>query len=111
MIILTPERADAFRDAGMEIPGDAGILVLSVVLGGPLDVAGLCGGYRTGRFGNVTIPLAGDIITTLDGNAVTSRQDLTIYLDTQTRVGGDAAVTLMCDGEEVGVEVILRERP
>ena len=109
MISLTPERADAFRDAGIEIPVDAGILLLYVVPGGTADVAGLRGGSRTVRFGNVTIPLGGDIITALDAESVTSIQDLTIYRDTQTRVGDEVAVSYIRDGQEQIVGVILWE--
>ena len=107
MVSLTPERAGAFRDAWIEIHVDAGILLLDVVPGGTADVAGLRGGSRTVRFGNVTIPLGGDIITALDAESVTSIQDLTIYRDTQTRVGDQAPVSYKRDGQEQSVEVIL----
>jgi S1-C subfamily serine protease len=111
MLSVTAERARAFRQAGMEIPVEEGLLVISVVPGGPADEAGMHGGDRTVRFANVSLPLGGDIITAIDDVPMTSLQDLTIYLDTHTRVGDSVAVTFIRDGAEQVVQMSLQERP
>ena len=64
---LTPEWARAFRQAGMEVPVDEGLLVTRVAPGGPADQAGIRGGDQLVRLGNVRIPLGGDILIALNG--------------------------------------------
>ncbi len=110
-ISLTEERAEIFRQAGMEEIVNTGVLVLQVARGGPADEAGLRGGTQLVRIGRYQIPLGGDIITAIDGESVADFQDLTIYLDTQTRVGETVAVTVIRDGQERVIDVTLQERP
>jgi len=108
---LTPERVQAFRQAGMEIPVEEGLLVIEVVPRGGADRAGIRGGDHIVRLGNVRIPLGGDIITAINGEPVTDFQELTIYLETKTQVGDTIEVTIIRDEEEQNVLVTLAERP
>jgi S1-C subfamily serine protease len=110
-VSLTAERARAFRQAGMEIPVDRGVLVLEVVRGGPADDAGIRGGDRLVRLGRYRVPLGGDIITAVDGQTVDDYQDLTVYLETETRVGDAVQIKVIRDGEEETFQVTLEERP
>jgi len=110
-ISLTAERARAFRQAGMDIPVDRGVLVLEVVRGGPADDAGIRGGDRLVRLGRYRVPLGGDIITVVDGQTVDDYQDLTVYLETETRVGDAVQIRVIRDGEEETFQVTLEERP
>ena len=111
LLDLTPERAHAFRQAGMQVPVEEGLLVIEVVSGGPADRAGIRGGDRVVRVGNARILLGGDIITAINGEPVADFQELTVYLETQTRVGDTIEVTIIRDGEERNVQVTLGERP
>jgi len=70
MTALTPSVANWFREAGMNIPVDAGLLVLSVAPGGPADVAGIRGGDRIVRMGRYQVPVGGDIIVAVDERPV-----------------------------------------
>ena len=108
---LTPERAQAFREAGMDVPVDEGLLMIEVVSGGPADRAGIQGGDRIVQLGNVRLALGGDIITAINGEAVDDLQELTVYLETQTQVGDTVEVTIVRDGVEQNVQVTLAERP
>jgi S1-C subfamily serine protease len=108
---LTPERAQAFREAGMDVPVDEGLLMIEVVPGGPADRAGIRGGDRIVQLGNVQLPLGGDIVSAINGEAVDDLQELTVYLETQTQVGDTVEVTIIRDGEEQSVPVTLAERP
>jgi len=110
-ISLTPDRARVFREAGMNVPVDRGVLVLQTVRGGPADQAGIRGGDRAVQIGRYRVPLGGDIITEVDGEPIDDYQDLTVYLETQTRVGDAVEVTFVRDGEEQTVTVTLEERP
>ncbi len=110
-ISLTAERARAFREAGMTLPVDQGVLVLEISRGGPADSAGMRGGDRVARIGRYRVPLGGDVITAIEGERISDYQDLTVYLETQTRVGDTVSVTFIRQGEERTVEVTLEERP
>jgi len=108
---LTAERARAFRNAGMNVPVDRGVLVLEVVRGGPAADSGIRGGDRIVQLGRYRIPLGGDIITAIDGEPIHDYQDMTVYLETEKRVGDTVDVTVIRRGEEQTVQVTLEERP
>ncbi|MGD9030624.1 MAG: trypsin-like peptidase domain-containing protein [Anaerolineae bacterium] len=115
-ISLTSERARIFRQAGMDVPVDEGVLVLEVNRGGPADRAGIRGGDQVGQIGRYRVPLGGDIITAINGEPIADYQDLTVYLETQTRVGETVSVTLVRvddagETQEETVQVTLAERP
>jgi len=111
MLPLTPSTAKAFRDAGMNVPVDAGLLVIEAVKGASADKAGIRGGSRVVRIGRYQIPLDGDIIIAIDGEPVNDFQELTVYLETETTVGDIVDVTIIRDGEKLTVPMALGERP
>ncbi len=108
---LTSEWARIFRQAGMTIPGDEGLLVIQVARGGPADQAGIRGGDQVVRVGNARIPLGGDIITAINGEPITGSKEFVVYLETQTQIGDTVEVTIIRDGEEQTIQVTLTERP
>jgi S1-C subfamily serine protease len=110
-ISLTTERARVFREAGMNVPVEKGVLILEVVPGGPADEAGMQGGRRVVRLGRYRVPLGGDIVTSVNGESIADYQDLTVYLETETRVGETVEVTFIRNGDERTVRVLLEERP
>jgi len=55
--------------------------------------------------------VGGDIITAINGQPIANFQELTVYLEAETRVGDKVEVTLIRDGEEITVAVTLAERP
>ncbi|MGQ9521185.1 MAG: S1C family serine protease [Anaerolineae bacterium] len=107
---LTPEWVQALRQVGIEVPVEKGLLVLSVVRGGPADRAGIRGGTQMVRIGGYRVPVGGDIITAINGHPVPTFQELNVYLDAQTRVGETVEVTLFREGQEMKVKVRLAER-
>jgi len=111
LLPLTEERAEVFREAGMDVPVEKGLLVIEAVENSPADRAGLQGGDRVVRIGRYRIPLGGDIITALNGEPMTDLQTFTVYLETQTRVGDSVELTIIRDGEEQTVQATLDERP
>ncbi len=111
MMPVTPALARAFRDAGMEIPVDYGLMVVETVRGAPADRAGLRGGERIARIGRYQIPVDGDIIIAINGERIDDFEELTVYLETKTRVGDTVDVTVIRDGREQIIPVTLEERP
>ena len=82
---------------------DQGILVREAIPGGPADVAGI-------RGGSTENPASGDVILAIDGKPVTRVADLVAGIDTRT-VGEAVSVTLVRDGAQQTVQVILGEYP
>jgi len=102
--------SEILQEAGEDVP-DEGVLILSIVRNSPAAKAGLRGGNRNIVVGNSRFPAGGDIITALNGEPVPSWQDLNIYLELKTQVGETVQVTVLRDGEEIVVPVVLAERP
>ena len=111
LLSLTSANVNALKEAGVGVPVDSGVLVLEVVAGGPADKAGIQGGSRVVRIGNYQVPVEGDIITAIDGQALTSSQDLTVYLETETTVGKTVELSIVRNGEEQVVQMVLGEQP
>jgi len=108
---LTPERAQILQEAGMDVPVPEGILLVQTAPGSPAERAGLRGGRQQVRMGRVILPIGGDILTAVDGEPIASDRDLTLHLETQTRVGETIQVTIWRDGLELEIPVVLTERP
>ena len=111
MLTLTPATAKVLREAGMNVPVDTGLLVITTVKGSPADKAGIRGGSRVVRIGRYQVPLGGDIITAINGQPVNDYQGLTVYLETKTSVGDTVSLTIIRDGAEQSIAVTLAERP
>jgi S1-C subfamily serine protease len=111
MLTLTPANAKVFRDGGMQVPIEAGLLVSEVTPGSPADKAGIRGGDRAVRVGRYQLLLGGDIITAINGKSVGDFQELTVYLETQTKVGDSVQVTIIRDGQEQTLALTLGEQP
>ncbi len=111
LLSLTSGNVSALEGAGVKIPVDAGVLVLETIAGGPADKAGIQGGSRVVRVGNYQVPVEGDIITAINGQALASTQDLTVYLETETTVGDSVELTIVRNGDQQVVQVVLAEQP
>lgn len=111
LLSLTTANVNALKEAGVGVPVDSGVLVLEAVSGGPADKAGIRGGSREVRIGNYQVPVDGDIIVAIDGQALASSQDLTVYLETETTVGDTVGLSIVRNGEEQVVQVVLGEQP
>ena len=108
---ITPERARSLREGGIAISVDQGALVVGVYRGSPAHQVGLQGGTQRVRLGNLILPVGGDTIIAIDGVEIEEGQDLTVHLETRTKVGQVIRVTMVRDGQERTVEVQLAERP
>lgn len=95
----------------LDLPVEQGLLIARVVEGSPADQAGLRGASRETVIGNRRYYVGGDILLSIDGHALASSQDLTEYLETQTRVDQVVALVIRRDGEEMGIEVKLGAQP
>jgi len=84
-----------------------GVYVVSVNPGSPAEKAGLKGG----NLGTTGAPApGGDIITAVDGNAVSSVQDISNYINTKN-VGDNITLSVLRNGSNTDVQVTLGTWP
>jgi S1-C subfamily serine protease len=84
-----------------------GVLVNSIVKGGPADRAGVRGSI-TDQYGKVH---GGDIITSIDRHPVIRFEDLITYLDEHRSVGDSVMLKVYRDGKLLDVNATLLPRP
>jgi S1-C subfamily serine protease len=89
---------------------EQGVLVQTVVQGGPAAKAGLQGGNRQVRIEGTFMATGGDIILAIDGVSVQDMDDLIVYL-ADTSVGQRVTLTVLRNGRQQRIEVRLGERP
>lgn len=107
---LRPALARALRGQGVQTP-DEGLLIVRVYRGGPAAKAGLQGGDRIFRIGNLELPVGGDVITALDNTPIGTSRELRLTLENEYRVGDTVTVHVVREGEKIEIPVPLGARP
>jgi S1-C subfamily serine protease len=93
------------------IKESAGLLVLQVAPDGPADKAGIMGGNELKVIDGGEIPVGGDVITRIDGNAIRTLDDFRSHLRNK-QIGDSLEFTLVsANGDERSVDAILEARP
>ncbi len=87
-----------------------GVLVQTVISGGPADRAGIRGGSQSVTVGGDKIRAGGDIILYMDGIKVKSMDELSSYLVT-CHPGQELTLTVLREGSVREVRVTLGARP
>jgi len=100
-------------ELGYEIqPGESGpqngLLIVEIVRGGPAAQAELQAAEIQQR-GWQTYLVGGDTIVAINGTAVTTRDELTLYLENNTHPGDTVTLTIIRDGEQQDVPVVVGE--
>lgn len=88
-----------------------GILVASVVSGGPAEQAGLLGSSTQFDYQGTTIDIGGDVITAIEGTATPTFDDLVSYLASSTKPGQKVSLDIIRSGKAMTVDVTLGTRP
>ena len=92
--------------------GTRGAQIIALADGGPAQKAGLVGSTKSTQTDERRIRYGGDVITAINGQSISSMNDLIIYLLEDTRPGDVVTMDVIRDGgETVGIEVTLEERP
>lgn len=87
-----------------------GVLVEQVVQGSPADQAGLQGSFKPLTGNGQRLTVGGDVITAVDGQAVTRLQDLQSIIR-QDKPGQDVTLTILRNGKQMDVKVTLAAPP
>jgi S1-C subfamily serine protease len=102
---LTPELADA-----LDLPVEEGVIVQTVVGGGPADEAGIQPGQTSAEVEGQQVGLGGDIITEVDGKKVASMDEL-IEIIQGSEPGDELTLTIFRDDQEKTARVTLGTQP
>jgi S1-C subfamily serine protease len=88
------------------LPADHGILIDRVLPGGAAEKAGLRGGTQRMYYGNTPVMLGGDLIVAMDGQEITTPQDLSAAMNAH-RAGDVATVTIYRGRKKLDIKVTL----
>lgn len=93
-----------------DLANAAGVYIHEVRDGGPSDGV-LQGSTDETTVEGVETPVGGDVIRTMDGEPIPTRQALSTVLALRTTPGDSVSVALQRDGEPVDVDLVLGSRP
>jgi S1-C subfamily serine protease len=88
-----------------------GVLVESIVSGGPADKAGLKVGTKTITILGEQYLVGGDIITSINGTKIVNQDALATYLEENTVSGQTVQLGIIRAGAPLTVTLILGQRP
>jgi len=102
---ITPDLAKAIN-----LPVKEGVIVQTVVKGGPADEAGIEGGNTAATIDGAEVSLGGDIITEVDGKKVSSMEEV-VEIVNAAKAGESLELTILRDGSTKKATVTLGNRP
>jgi len=88
-----------------------GLLVVSVVAGGPASIAGLRGGTQNVTIQQQEYVIGGDIIVSINGQRVTDYDSFSAYLEENTIAGQTVQLGIIRNGQYMVISVVLGARP
>jgi 2-alkenal reductase len=103
---VTPKLGRHFHFAA-----EHGAAIQTVIDGGPAAKAGLRGGGREEDFRGIPFRGGGDLIVAIDGNRVTSAEDVVRAVTEQLFPGQTTRLTVLRGGERLVIAVVLGDRP
>ena len=95
----------------MDLPVTKGAYISEVVADGPSEKAGLQGAVQQTTVNGRVVDVGGDVITAIDGQPVTSFEDLLIYIALNTSPDQEVTLTIVRDGKTRDISVTLGKRP
>jgi S1-C subfamily serine protease len=102
---ITPELAKAIN-----LPVSEGVIVQSVVEGGPAAKAGIEGGSTSATIDGAEVSLGGDVITAVDGKKVAGMEEI-VEIVNEADPGDELELTILRDGSTKTATVTLGDRP
>jgi len=103
-IVTLPIGPEVAEQIGL--PVDYGVLIERVLPGGAAEKAGLKGGTERRYQGYEPVMLGGDLIIKMDGQDITSAQDLSAAMNTH-RAGDDVTLTVFRGRKKMDFKVKL----
>ena len=103
---ITPELADR-----LDLPVGSGILVARVYRNSPADLAGIRGANQEVLLGRYRVLVGGDIVTAINGQPVSSADDLETFLAEEAQPDQTVSIEILRDGQPQTVSARLIEEP
>jgi S1-C subfamily serine protease len=103
-VVTLPIGPDVAEQIGL--PVDYGVLIQRVLPGGAAERAGLKGGTQRYYQGNQPVMLGGDLIIAMDGQEITSTQDLSAAMNAH-RAGDEVTLTVFRGRKKMDFKVKL----
>jgi 2-alkenal reductase len=97
--------------AALDLPVEEGVLVAQLYRDGPALRAGIRGASRQARIGNQRILIGGDIIVAVNGEPIDDWLSYLEYLELETDVGDMVSLTLIRDGQQMAIDVVVSTQP
>jgi 2-alkenal reductase len=95
----------------MDLQVEKGAYLAEVIANGPSDKAGLRGADDVVTVRGRQVEVGGDVVIAIDGQPVSSFDDLLIYITLNTQPGQVVTLIILRGGQQREVEVELEERP
>ena len=111
MLTLSESLTEVLNEAGADISVDSGLLISSIVAGGPADEAGILGGDQRISISGYQFIVGGDIIIGINDTPIEDFEDLTLYLETETQVGDEIELLILRDSQEMTISLELGATP
>jgi S1-C subfamily serine protease len=105
-IVTLPVGPDIAEQIGL--PSDYGMLIERVLPGGAAEKAGLHGGTQRAYQGNTPVMLGGDLIVGMDGQEITTAQDLSAQMNSH-KAGDVVTLTIFRGRKKMDVKVTLSD--
>jgi S1-C subfamily serine protease len=105
-VVTLPIGPDIAEQIGL--PADYGVLIERVLPGGAADRAGLKGGTQRAYQGNTPVMLGGDLIVAMDGQEITSPQDMAAAMNSH-RAGDTVTITVFRGRKKMDFKVKLSD--
>jgi S1-C subfamily serine protease len=102
---ITSELAKA-----LNLSVEEGVIVQSVVKGGPADDAGIEAGGTSATIDGEEVRLGGDIVTEVDGKKLKSMEEL-VEIIQESKPGDELELTILRNGREKTADVTLSTQP
>ncbi|HEY0317130.1 MAG TPA: trypsin-like peptidase domain-containing protein [Solirubrobacterales bacterium] len=102
---ITPDLARA-----LNLPVKEGVIVQSVVKGGPADKAGIQGGNTKATIEGAEVSLGGDIITEVDGKKISGMDEI-VEIVNEAEPGDEVELKVLRNGSSKSANVTLGDRP
>jgi S1-C subfamily serine protease len=94
----------------LNLPVKEGVIVQTVVKGGPADKAGLEGGTTSATIEGAQVKLGGDIITEVNGKKINGMEEI-VELVNEDNPGDEVELTILRGGQTKHATVTLGKRP
>jgi len=108
---VTGGTLNTYQAQAMNLDVTRAAYLSEIVRGGPAAKAGLRGSTGTQSVDGRTVETGGDVITAVDGEPVSSFDDILLYIAFKAEPGQTITLTVIRDGTQQEVDVTLEPRP